>query len=497
MRTYGLSKSRIVAGIQCHKRLYLQTYHRELAEESAALNYAFSVGRQVGDLARRLHTGSKLIDHVDDFKAALAETETLLQSGDNAVLFEAAFEHEGVLFRADILSKEPQGIRVVEVKAATGVKREHVEDCAIQAWVLRQAGYPLTRIELAHLDKTFVYQGDGNYDGLLKYVDLTDEVLPLQEQVARWVSEFKEVLAGPPPHVQVGDHCQRPYECPFLQYCQLEQPEYPVTDLPNARKVVSELLDAGIEDIRDIPADHLNDRLHERVRRATANNAAELDREAGDMLRGMPYPRYYLDFETLSFAVPIWPGTQPYQLLPFQWSCHVEYRNEDLRHAGFLDGSGEPPMRRLAEHLLAALGNSGPIFMYTHYEKNVIQGLASMFPDLARDLERLIDRLVDLYPLTRDHYYHPAMRGSWSLKAVLPTVARDLDYAALEEIQDGTAARRAYLEVIDPATSDERRKRLLSSLIEYCKLDTLALVRIARFLQQEDSQHSAFRSAVM
>ncbi len=154
-------------------------------------------------------------------------------------------------------------------------------------------------------------------------------------------------------------------------------------------------------------------------------------------------------------------------------------------------------MRRLAEHLLAALGNSGPIFMYTHYEKNVIQGLASMFPDLARDLERLIDRLVDLYPLTRDHYYHPAMRGSWSLKAVLPTVARDLDYAALEEIQDGTAARRAYLEVIDPATSDERRKRLLSSLIEYCKLDTLALVRIARFLQQEDSQHSAFRSAVM
>ncbi|MFQ5755678.1 MAG: DUF2779 domain-containing protein [Acidiferrobacterales bacterium] len=474
-----------MAGIQCPKQLYLKTYHPEFAEESAGLQDVLATGHKVGELARTFYPNGRLIGHDDDLRAALEETSALLTAPGNGTLFEATVQHDGVLVRTDVLEKGPQGVRVVEVKSSTGVKDHYIHDCAIQAWVLQQAGYPLERIELAHIDNTFVYAGDGNYEGLLKHVDLTAAVRPLQEQVAVWVNEFKQILAGPPPQIEVDGHCKKPYECPFLTYCTREHPEYPVTALPNGGRLIQELLAEGIEDIREIPEGRLSNALQERVRRVTVHGETELDPEAGEELRGLAYPRYYLDFETVGPAIPIWGGTRPYQSLPFQWSCHIEYANGELCHAEFLDTTGEPPMRALAEKLLAALGDTGPIFTYTNFEQGVVEKLADMFPDLAGGLKTLVGRLIDLHKITNAHYYHPAMRGSWSLKAVLPTIAPDLRYDGLGEVQEGNAAGRAYFEIIDTATDEKRRKELTRALIDYCKLDTLALVRLAKFLQQD------------
>ena len=280
-------------------------------------------------------------------------------------------------------------------------------------------------------------------------------------------------------------HCRKPYDCVFLTYCRNGQSEYHVSTLPNGGRVVQELLNEGIEDIRDIPEGRLTNATQERVRRVTVAGRAELDDRAAECLRDLPYPRYYLDFETIGPAIPIWAGTRPYQGVPFQWSCHIELADGELDHAEFLDRSGEPPMRLLAESLLATLGESGPIFTYTGFEKGVISGLANMFPDLAPVLRAVIERLVDLHKITKEYYYHPEMRGSWSLKAVLPTVAPNLRYDALDEVHEGNAAGRAYLAVIDPATDRKRRDELIDALLDYCKLDTLALVHLARFLEQK------------
>ncbi len=483
MRSRGLSKSKIMAGIQCPKRLYLETYHRELAEESADKEALFKAGHQVGEFARTLYPGGTLIDG-GDLKGALKETEAALKVANDAVFFEATLQHEGVLFRADILSKEAERTELSEVKSSTSVKNEHVQDCAIQAWVLRGAGYPVDTVALVHIDNSFVYGGDGDYTGLFARVDLTGEVRALEHDVPGWVDQCKQALAGDMPDVKVGPHCKKPYVCPFMAHCNGEQPEYPVSKLPHGGKVVQQLLNEGIEDIRDIPEGRLTNATQERIRRVTAAGEPELNPQAGEALRGLPYPRYYLDFETIGPAIPIWAGTRPYQQMPFQWSCHTEQANGELDHAEFLDRSGEPPMRLLAESLLVALGESGPIFTYTNFEQKVIQGLAEMFPGLSDGLQKVIKRLVDLHPITREHYYHPAMKGSWSLKAVLPTVAPDLDYGALGEVQEGMAAGRAYFEVIDKQTDPKRRQELIGSLREYCKLDTLAMVRLARFLQQ-------------
>jgi hypothetical protein len=179
--------------------------------------------------------------------------------------------------------------------------------------------------------------------------------------------------------------------------------------------------------------------------------------------------------------VPIFAGTRPFEALPFQWSCHIETSRGRVEHAEFLELGTEPPMRRLADSLLATLGTTGPILVYTPYERRVLKELAARYVDLAAALEALEQRIVDLHPATRRHYYHPAMQGSWSIKAVLPTVAPELRYGALGEVQDGLAAQHAYFEAIKPGTTDARRATLRRALLDYCRQDTLALVKLVEF----------------
>ncbi len=485
MKPYRLSKSKILAGLQCPKRLYLQTHHPELAEESGSAQARFAQGNLLGEVARTLHEGGILIGHDDALGLALAQTREVLASESARTVFEATFEHGGVLIRADVLERDEDGrFRMVEVKSSTTVKPYHLQDCAVQAWVVNGAGYPLKRVELAHVNNGFVYPGGGDYQGLLTHNDVTDDILPLMEQVPLWIQSFQEMLAGPMPPIAAGEQCTSPYECPFLNHCALPQAEYPVTMLPYAGNLPRQLEESGIRDVRDIPEGKLVKDVHQRIRRATIRNTHELDDEARQKVAALPYPRYYLDYETIQFVVPEWVGTRPYEQLPFQWSCHVEHADGTLTHREFLDTSGKSPLRAFAESLIEAVGDSGPILVYSiGFERSRTLELAVRFPDLAEKLDAIASRMVDLLPIARQHYYHPAMKGSWSIKAVLPTIAPELDYKQLDEVQDGGMAQAAYLEMVHPEAPAERRTQLASSLLEYCKLDTLAMVRVARFFE--------------
>jgi hypothetical protein len=246
----------------------------------------------------------------------------------------------------------------------------------------------------------------------------------------------------------------------------------------------------GYRDIRDVPATAISSEKQLRIHRVTALQAPELLPGAREFVDALAYPRFYLDFETVGPAIPIWPGTRPYQTLPFQWSCHIERAPGLMEHLEFLDLSGDPPMRALSTRLIEALEAEGPVLMYTSYERTVIQGLAQMFPDLAESLQAIDARLVDLFPVTRDNFYHPDMLGSWSIKAVLPVIAPEMDYALLEGINEGTAASQAYLEAVAPQTTAERKDEIRRNLLRYCKHDTEAMVRLVHFFALENDADS-------
>ena len=355
-------------------------------------------------------------------------------------------------------------------------------DCAIQAWVARGAGLDFARVSISHIDNTFVYPGNGDYHGLLVEQDITREVLDLQAEVPRWLDTAQAAAeSGEQPVVRPGKRCVTPYECAFMAHCWPGDTAYPVQFLGGDRERLGALLAAGYRDLRDVPADKLTRADHQRIQAVTQSGRPLLDAEARDFARALGWPRYFLDFETMGAAVPLFPGTRPYEAIPFQFSCLMEQPDGHMEKLGFLDLGGTNPARGCAEALLAALGREGPILVYTGYEQRVIGGLMARFPDLEPALHELARRLVDLHPITHRHFYHPDLLGSWSLKKLLPVVAPDLSYAS-GEIQDGNAASRAYLEAQSPDTGPERRAALATDLTRYCALDTEGLRRLVHYL---------------
>jgi len=485
-----LSKSRLISAWQCPKKVHLEKHHPEFAEVSAQTESLFATGNQVGDIAKQLYGTADSVEVAFDFKTMLAETKALIDGGADFPIFEATFRYEGVLVRVDVLIPEGRGEsnswRAIEVKASTSVKDYHVLDCAIQDWVMRNSGINVLSISLAHINNQFVYQGDENYAGLLLENDLTDKVRTLEPRVVELVDKARDAVTGPMPDINVGAQCNKPYDCQFQAYCWPTETKYPIMGLGGGKARLGEYVAVGAHDILDVDENSITSAAQRRIFRVTCKGEPEVLDGARQTLEALPYPRYYLDFETIGPAVPIWPGTRPYASIPVQWSCHIEERPKEgdrgeVRHEEFLDLSGEPPGRGVAEKMIEALGDTGPVLMYTSYEKGVINVLIEMFPDLAEPLQKIIDRLFDLHPVVKENYYHPDMLGSWSIKAVLPTTNPEMDYSKLEGIAEGMGASDGFIEAINPETDMVRKLELEEQLLRYCKFDTEAMVEIVRF----------------
>ena len=488
---HRLSKSKILSGIQCQKRLWLEVHRPDLLEYDQNTLVRMQTGHKVGEIAcQYLAPGGVYVGLENGFGHALEETQAHILSNSQAPIYEATFAHDQVLVRSDIVIPSVKGFDIIEVKSATSVRDYHVWDCAVQYRVIQGLGHKVKSIQVAVIDSSFIYPGGGDYHGLLRVENITGDILDLQSQVRDWINQCLKTLSGEVPEIEVGDHCASPFDCPFWDVCAPEnRPEYPVECLPRIRgNLLQNLKQEGYEDIRDIPDNHLPNPNHERVRRVTVSGRAELLLEAKKILNAYPYPRYFLDFETAQLAVPVWKGTRPYQQLPFQWSCHVQSVAGQTRHLEFLDLTGNSPICGFAESLILACGDNGPIFVYASFEARVIRELIQQYPDLASSLEVILERIVDLLPIVRQHYYHPHMFGSWSLKAVLPCIAPDLDYSALPGIHDGGQAQEAYAEAVDPKTTPHRKDELRRSLSAYCKMDTFALVRIVGVLSCQGLQ---------
>ena len=481
--TSYITKSRVLFGLRCPKRLWLQTFQPESANPSSTSELTIDNGLEIGKMARLNYPDGILIEHIEHPDEAVAETRRLIVSYSRVPLFEAAFEFAGVLVRSDVLVPVDDGWRMIEVKSSGSVKDHHLIDCAVQLWVLEGAEVIVQRVCLAHVDTSFVYAGDGNYEQLLVEEDVTEKVRALLSGVPAWLASHRDILDNSTPTVRMGSQCKP--DCQFQDHCEQSLPEYPVSILPNGRKVIANLQEAGIEDVRDIPDGVLAKERHITVWKATCANQAFISPALKMEFAKLPYPRFYLDFETINFIIPRWAGTRPHQQLPFQWSCHIQRKGGVLEHQEFLDTSGNAPMRAFAGSLIAAVEDDGPIIVYGAFESTVIKSLIEFCPDLENPLNDILDRLVNLLPWLQNHYYHPAMKGSWSIKAVLPTIAPHLDYSQLDDVQNGTLAQLAYLDIINPETEQAVRKQKIRNLLKYCELDTLAMVEVMKFFMAD------------
>jgi len=489
MPIYSLSKSTTMLGRQCTKALWLNRHRRELrAKPNAAQQAVLDTGTHVGLLARERFPGGIDCDpdRLVNIPAMLQATQEALNAGAT-VLYEAAFLDKEVLVLLDILVREDDGWSAVEVKSSTSAKDHFVADAALQHLVITASGLPLQRVQLMHINNQYVRQGPLDVQKLFHLEDVTVKALALQEGLAQDIARFKTVLdQTQEPETEIGPHCHTPYTCGFRDHCWAHVPKPSVFDLPRIGAEAYALEKAGVVRITDVPPGTALSAIQLRHVEAHRTGIPQVDVPAVRGFVGeLHYPLHHLDFETIFPALPLFDGTRPFQQLPFQYSLHVEDAPDAApHHRAFLADALGDPREAFVQQLLADVGPVGDILVYnSSFESGIIGALAEALPHHAAALLALRTRIKDLLvPFRQGWYCHPGFGGSNSLKAVLPALVPTLSYGNLA-IQDGGAASETFLRLLlrDPQLDATTARQ---QLLDYCHLDTLAMVEVLEVLRR-------------
>ncbi len=482
-----LSKSLFIRGLQCHKSLYLHKYHPDLKDEiSEAQESLFQSGINVGLYAQRLFPGGVEIpfDHIS-LSEQFDRTMTEIEKG-TGILYEPAFSYDNVFAKVDILQKGVEGWEIYEVKNATKIKDVYLNDAAVQHYILKGTGLPISKAFLVHINNQYVRQGEIEVDKLFTIQDLTDTVVEKQGYVEDEIKKMREMLRSEQPDIGIGGHCSDPYDCDFHGHCWQHIPEDSIFNLKGNGPDKFELYRKGIIHLKDVPKDILPKNQRIQLKGALEKKNI-VDKEAiKKFLDSLWYPVCFLDFET-TFMVPIpmFDGTKSYQQVPFQYSLYyLENEKAELKHYEYLAPANVDPRKELIEKLLDEIPEDACVLVYNKsFETKILNYLKEWFPEYTDQIENIIGNLMDLMvPFQRKNIYYWEMEGSYSIKYVLPALVPELSYEGME-VSDGAMASNAWLntwELDDP----EEIEKIRNALLEYCKLDTLGMVEILKKLRE-------------
>ncbi len=477
-----LSKSLFIRGLKCHKALYLQKFRPDLKEEiSEELQRRFDTGYAVGSLALDLFPGGAMVPYEGLSHAEqLDMTQTLIRQGADTI-YEATFSHDDVFVKVDILHRGDNGWEIYEVKASSSMKDYHVNDLSVQYYVIAGTGLPIVRACLVHINKHYVRQGDIESGKLFTIVDLTETAKDKEPFIRDEIQKQRFMLSSGEPTIEIGPQCSKPFECDFVGHCWAHITSPSVFDFMDKGKPDSfSLYRQGIIKMADVSPDLLGWRQQLQLE-GLLHQKNYLDVDAVKaFVDSLWYPLCFMDFETTFMTpIPMYDGIRPYQQVPFQYSLHVIHEpGGALGHHEFLADGAANPQKEFLEKLLAIIPRNACILVWNQgFEIPRLEELAETFPDKSGKIDHLISNIRDLMIPFRDKsIYHWQFNGSYSIKVVLPALLPELTYDNLE-INDGGMAASAWVRMIQ-SNDEEEISAIRKELLQYCHLDTLAMVKI-------------------
>lgn len=445
-----LSKSRILKGKKCHKALWLSRYKREEAVVSEAQESIFKAGTDVGTLAQSYFPGGILALHEEYPNSKTVERTIDLISQGIDTIYEATFVYNQVLVAIDILQKTPKGYVLYEVKSTNSTKPEHIQDVAIQYYVLKNLGYPIADVRIMHFDREYKRQGELDIKSLFKSDSVLVNLEEYQEDIATRIPELINVLNGDEPKVEMGIHCNKPYACEYQVYC---------------NGLIT--IDINEETEQAFIADEFIHYQEEKIK---------------EFLQEVQYPLYSFDFETVMYGIPEFDQSSPYQQIPFQYSLvYKESVESDPIYLDFIGDGLNDPRESLIKKMILDFEHTHYVLCYNvSFERSRINELILDFPQYTNDLRRIQDQLVDLLPIFRNYYRTTKTAHSASLKVVLPAYVEDMNYDELV-ISHGMEASQTYAE-LGNITDPFLREKVIEDMLTYCRQDTLGVMKLYDFL---------------
>lgn len=490
----NLSKSLYTRGLQCVKSLWLKKYKSgELKKPDASAQAIFETGNLVGDLACQLFpNGVEIPYEGTTFEDKIILTQDLINQGIHHI-YEATFEYEGILVMVDILTIHDDIVTINEVKSSTEVKEVYLDDASIQYYVLNGLGYDIKKVNIIHINNAYIRGDELEIHKLFNIVDITQAVLEKQCNIPSYLKEFERCLKDKEnePTIDIGKHCSNPYECDAMEYCWCTQKQIPPYSIFNLSRLnidkKFDLYRKGILHFHQI-SDLSSFSLSQQIQITSELEQKEIINKTAiqDFLDTLTYPIYHLDFETFQQPVPLWKGINPFMQIPFQYSIHIDYGNGKVEHKEFLGDENSDPREALAKQLVEDIPLHVTVLAYNMgFEKGVIRKLSESFPALHSKLMSIHDNIKDLMtPFQTKDYYHPNMKGSYSIKQVLPSLVPEMEkaYKDLNLVHHGGEAMQTFASL--STMDEETREAYRNALLEYCKLDTLAMVKVLEKLKE-------------
>jgi len=488
-----LSKSDFMLYLSHPAWLWLKKHDKsKLPSVDDNLQARFDAGLNLEGYAEKLFPEAVRLgfDGYDEFLTLAARTATAMQEGAKT-LFQAKFDHENLTTICDIVEVLGSNeLAITEIKASTSVKDKHRIDLAFQRYVLEKCGFKVSRCSVLVLNNKYVRVGEVNPQELFVQEDVTEAVSAELGFVAAEIEKALAVLESSTMPDLSPRHCGKIDDGSLANWLPIFRslksvPEKSIYDLPAVTpQQIGEFEDNGILAISEIPDDYFLSKKQREAVDVFQSGEIRIDQgKIASFLGGVEYPVYFLDYEGCMDAIPPFEGTRPYQQIVIQWSLHVlRTPGGDLEHYEYIHRSTEPPFEGVSASLQEKLGDTGSVIVwYKNYECGRNKEMQELAPAYADFFASVNDRVVDLMEIfSKKMYVHPEFMGSASIKKVLPAVVPDLSYKDLN-VQEGQTASRLWTQtVLQNRFSPEEREKILKDLLQYCQLDTLAMVEIYR-----------------
>lgn len=482
-----LSKSRYCQCVQCKNILWFTKFKPECGKK-ADNDSILQKGRQVGELAKSLFGDYEDVTSNKGINLMVEKTEKLLQNKPN-VITEASFLYDNNFCSVDILKNNSDGVEIYEVKSSTKIKNIYIDDVSYQYFVLSNLGLNVKKAFIVYINNEYIRGEELDITQLFNMEDVTDMALEKQDEIMDNIEIINNFMQAHDrdnePQTEIGPNCFDPYSCAFWDYCTRDLPKPNVFDVSGMfRSKKFEKYNEGKISFEDLENEKLNPKYLEQIDFELNGKEPKINKDAiKRILDSLKYPLYFIDYETCQYAIPEFAGTKAYQQIPFQYSLHIiKEKGAPLEHKEFLaEIDDENIIRNFAESMIKDLPENGSVIVYNRgFEASRNKEIGEMYPDLKDEMERINSNMADLMvPFRNRDYYTKEMEGSYSIKYVLPALYPDdpdLDYTNLDLIHNGGEASDAFLSLKDK-TPDEQIK-IRKGLLEYCKLDTLAMVKI-------------------
>ncbi|MUH71463.1 DUF2779 domain-containing protein [Psychrosphaera haliotis] len=478
-----LSKSQIMRGLQCEKSLWLKSHKPEERQLPNKVEGRFEQGTSIGELAQQLFPGGALVEfHRNKLESMCSQTQSLIEQGEHTI-YEATFKGNGIFASVDILHKDARGWHIYEVKGSTKVKGVYIQDATCQYLTVKKR-LDIASINIIYVNNKYIRAGDLDIKQLFCIKDITVDVQESEQNLIPQIAQLQDTKNQPEePSIDIGLHCSNPYPCDFSKYCRRHLPKPNVFNLYRLKKAKKyQYYQNGLVTYQQAQA-HIKLNKTQKLQVNTyLEQTTHVDpNKVQAFVSKVEFPISYFDFETFNEAIPRFDGQRPYQQMPFQYSLHIEEQCGELSHNEFLADEYYDPRKAIAEAMLADLPATGSIMAFNQsFEISRIKELAQYLPEHKDNLLALIPRFVDLIePFRKLGFYHPDFHGSFSIKAILPAMFPndvELDYKQLD-IQNGGMAMDTFAN-LPRLKNSVNRDQIRHALLEYCKLDTWAMVKI-------------------